>query len=149
MLISTDRASRAGLLLAALCLLAGCESGPKNAQVSGRMLHSPETFTGTSTASVGGSGTVILKSNHGAYCSGPYTQQPDDNTGEIAPGGGTPPRGRSGMVKLTCRDGRTGSILFLVGQDQAVGTGMLGKDIVTLTIDASSMTSISELFDLQ
>ena len=43
-------------------------------------------------------------------------------------------RGKSGEADLTCSDGRTGKLLFLVGDDEAVGTGMLGKDIMTLTI---------------
>jgi len=132
----TTRNDRFGCLaatLSAISLLAGCAERA-DPSVSGRMLHTPETFTGTSTASVDGDGALVLKSNHGAYCSGPYTQKPDDNTGEIVPGGGTPKPGQSGVATLTCQDGRTGSVLFLVGSEQAVGTGMLGTDIVTLTI---------------
>jgi hypothetical protein len=135
----TDRDSASKHPLAALLLLAtplalsGC-AGKSDTSVAGRMLHTPETFTGTTTASLDGTGSLELKSNHGAYCSGPYTQQPDDNTAEKMPGGGTPPQGKSGMARLTCRDGRTGQVMFLVGPDQAVGTGMLGRDIVTLTI---------------
>jgi hypothetical protein len=118
----------------AACLAAtGCAEKPKP-QIAGRMLHTPEFFTGTSTASIDGTGTLTLRSNRGAFCSGPYSQKPDDNTGEVALGGGTPPRGESGVATLTCHDGRSGTVLFLLGDGAAVGTGMLGKDIVTLTI---------------
>jgi hypothetical protein len=98
--------------------------------VEGKMLHAPETFTGEANASIDGDGSISLVSNHGARCSGPYRQVPDNNAAEIG-GHAT----ENGMATLTCSDGRTGSVMFLVGADQAVGTGMLGKDIVTLTID--------------
>jgi hypothetical protein len=108
----------------AVLLLAGC-----GGVVEGRMLHTPETFKGETTASIDGDGAMSLKSNRGARCSGPYRQVPDDQAGEV----GADER-ESGVATLTCNDGRTGSVMFLVGADQAVGTGMLGRDIVTLRI---------------
>lgn len=114
----------AALALAAFAL-AGC-----GGLVQGRMLHSPETFTGETTASIDGDGSISLLSNRGARCHGPYRQVPDDRGGEIRVGGET----ENGLATLTCSDGRTGKVMFLIGPDQAVGTGMLGKDIVTLTI---------------
>ena len=54
----------------------------------------------------------------------------DDNTAEVQ----VADQHKSGELDLTCSDGRRGKVLFLVGDDEAVGTGMLGRDIVTLTI---------------
>lgn len=117
----------AALSLAALpllALLAGC-----GGNVQGRMLHTPEFFTGEST-SIGGDGSIALISNRGPRCSGPYRQVPDGNAAEVQVEDTT----ENGVATLTCSDGRTGSVMFAVSADQAVGTGMLGKDIVTLTI---------------
>jgi hypothetical protein len=94
------------------------------------MLHTPETFTGEST-SIGGDGSIAMISNRGARCHGPYHQVPDGNAGEVQVEDTTD----NGVATLSCTDGRTGSVMFAVGEDQAVGTGMLGKDIVTLTIE--------------
>jgi hypothetical protein len=115
----------AAFSLGAVLLLSGCSGN-----VEGRMLHTPETFTGESTASIDGDGQIALLSNQGARCHGPYRQVPDDNGGEV----GADASDENGHATLTCSDGRKGSVMFLVGADQAVGTGMLGRDIVTLTI---------------
>ena len=114
-------------LIAVSCaplLLSGCADN-----VEGKMLHAPETFTGESTAGIDGNGTMTLTSNRGAKCSGPYRQMPNDTAGEIGA-----ESTENGVATLTCDDGRTGRVMFTVGADQAVGTGMLGGDIVTLQI---------------
>jgi hypothetical protein len=112
------------LPLGAVLLLSGCAGN-----VEGRMLHTPETFTGESTASIDGNGKLSLKSSEGAQCQGPYRQVVNDTSAEVGAD-----ESENGQATLTCTDGRTGSVMFLVGSDQAVGTGMLGQDIVTLTI---------------
>jgi len=112
------------LSFAAMLALSGC-----GGNVQGRMLHTPETFTGESTASIDGEGSIALISDRGARCHGPYRQVPDDNAAEVGADSS-----ENGLATLTCNDGRSGSVMFLVGPDQAVGTGMLGRDIVTLTI---------------
>jgi hypothetical protein len=111
--------------LGSMLLLAGCAGN-----VEGKMLHTPETFTGESTASIDGDGSISLTSNRGTRCDGPYRQVPNDNAGEV----GADPSS-NGVATLTCSDGRTGSVMFTLGADQAVGTGMLGRDIVTLQIE--------------
>ncbi len=120
--------------LGSLIILAGCAEvggiGKGHENVEGRMLHAPETFSGESTAGVDGEGSITLISDRGAHCSGPYRQIPDGNAAEVG-GEAT----NNGLATLTCTDGRTGSVMFTVGADQAVGTGMLGQDIVTLTIE--------------
>ena len=120
--------------LGALILLGGCAM-PQHAasrNIEGRMLHAPESFSGTTTAELTGDGTLNLLSTKGTRCGGAYRQVQDDNTAEIR----VSDQQKSGEADLTCSDGRSGKVLFLVGQDEAVGTGMLGKDIVTLTISS-------------
>ena len=112
-------------LAASLVLLAGC-----GGNVEGRMLHTPETFTGETTAGIASEGSISVTSDRGARCDGPYRQVPDDTGAEVGADDST----ENGLATLTCADGRTGTVMFLVGPDQAVGTGMLGRDIVTLTI---------------
>jgi hypothetical protein len=113
----------AGVFSVAL-LLPGCAGN-----IHGKMLHAPETFTGESTGSIDGHGSITLTSSRGARCNGPYRQVPDDNAAEVGAEEST-----NGHATLRCDDGRTGSVTFTVGADQAVGTGMLGQDIVTLQI---------------
>jgi hypothetical protein len=105
-------------------LLSGCAGN-----VEGKMLHAHETFTGESTAGIDGNGSLTLTSSSGTHCSGPYRQVPNDTAGEV---GGH--ETENGLATLTCSDGRKGQVMFTVGADQAVGTGMLGEDIVTLQI---------------
>jgi hypothetical protein len=100
--------------------------------IEGKMLHAPESFTGTTTADLAGSGTMNLLSTKGTRCGGAYRQVQDDNTAEIR----VEDQHKSGEADITCSDGRSGKVLFLVGEQEAVGTGMLGKDIVTLTISS-------------
>ena len=116
--------SAATLSLGALLLLAGCAG-----DVEGKMLHAPETFSGESTAAIDGNGSITLTSSRGTRCEGPYHQVPNDTAGEVEAD-----QSHNGVATLTCSDGRTGRVMFTVGADQAVGTGMLGEDIVTLQI---------------
>jgi hypothetical protein len=129
---SIDRLAAA--MFGAAFLLGGCaltgHGGSRN--VEGRMLHTPESFTGTTTAELGGDGTLDLLSTTGSRCGGAYRQVHDDNTAEVR----VADQHKSGEAELTCSDGRSGKVLFLVGPDEAVGTGMLGRDIVTLTISS-------------
>ncbi|WP_395021935.1 hypothetical protein [Dongia sp.] len=112
------------LALGAMLLLSGCAGN-----VEGKMLHAPETFTGESSGGIDGNGSLTLTSDRGTTCSGPYRQMPADTGGEVA-GNAT----ENGVATLTCSDGRTGKVMFTVGADQAIGTGMIGEDIVMLQI---------------
>jgi hypothetical protein len=125
----------AAAIFGALVLLGGCAmvSHSSAHSIEGRMLHAPESFTGSTTAELAGSGTLNLLSTTGTRCGGAYHQVHDDNTGEVR----VEDQHKSGEADLTCSDGRSGKVVFLVGDDEAVGTGMLGKDILTLTIDAA------------
>jgi len=117
--------SSVALSLGAALLLSGC-----GGNVEGKMLHTPETFTGETTSSISGDGAMVLTSDRGARCDGPYEQVPDDKGAEV----GAERSDENGVATLTCNDGRSGKVMFLIGPGQAVGTGMLGRDIVTLTI---------------
>lgn len=123
--------------LGAVVLVSGCSETVQQkwnrlmtGNVQGRMLHTQESFGGTSSGGFDGNGTLKLYSSKGVACSGPYRQvvQQEDAAQAADPSQG-------GQANVTCSDGRQGSIRFLVGQDEAVGSGMIGKDIVTLTIE--------------
>jgi hypothetical protein len=130
----------AGVFLALLPLgsilaLGGCAgrqeaAGSHATNVEGRMLHASETFTGESTAGSDGNGSISLISDRGARCSGTYRQVPDGNTAEVRA-----EASNNGVATLSCSDGRTGSVMFTVAAGHAIGTGMLGQDILTLTIE--------------
>ncbi len=120
--------------LAASLVLAAC-AGSGGTSVSGRSLHTLESFTGFSTHGIDEDGALVLTSSTGTRCDGPYRQVEEDHGGEIAPDGAQPQAGRAGVATLTCGDGRTGQIRFVVGRTSAVGTGMIGPDIFMLTID--------------
>jgi hypothetical protein len=119
--------------LGATLLLGGCSETPQeqlmSGNVQGRMLHTPETFGGTSTGGFDGNGTLKLLSSNGVACSGPYQKvvQQEEAAQAADPS-------QSGRATVACTDGRKGTIMFLIGQDEAVGSGMLGRDIVTITI---------------
>lgn len=117
------------VLLLAGCMGAGGESKVDSPNIEGKLLHAPENFTGESTGNIDGNGSITLLSDRGTRCDGPYRQVLDDNAAEVSPD-----ESHNGVATLTCNDGRTGSVMFTVGADQAVGTGMLGEDIVTLRI---------------
>src|SRR4051812_19670383 len=126
--------SRIASLLASVLLLASCtgtapDQTGHSSNIEGKMLHTLETFTGKSTADIDGDGAISLTSDRGARCSGPYRQVADGNSAEVGAAASS-----NGVATLTCNDGRTGSVMFTVGPNNAIGTGMLGQDIVTLTI---------------
>jgi hypothetical protein len=104
------------LVAAALMGLAGCAGDT----VTGRALTTGETFTGSSSAGLIGGGSLSLASSKGTKCEG-------RTMGSEAIG--------STVALITCDDGRAGSVIFLDGPSQSVGTGVLGDDKVTMTIE--------------
>ena len=103
------------LLPAALIALTGCAGD----NVTGRALATGETFTGSSRAALFGGDALSLESSKGTKCTG-------RGMGSEAIG--------SSVAVITCDDGRAGSVVFLDGPGQSVGTGVLGDDKVTFTI---------------
>lgn len=104
------------LSVAAATVLAGCAGD----NVTGRVLTTGETFTGSSSTALFGGDALSLESNKGTKCTG-------RTMGSETLG--------SSVAVLTCDDGRAGSVLFLDGPGQSVGTGVLGDDKVTFTIE--------------
>jgi hypothetical protein len=97
--------------------LCGCSS---ERIVEGRMLHASETFSGTAADGWGTGGSLTITSSKGTKCVGRYVKAEAIN---------------SSVAVMNCDDGRAGSVMFLDGAHESIGTGMLGKDIVTLTIE--------------
>jgi hypothetical protein len=104
------------LTAVAALALAGCAGDT----ITGRVLSTGETFTGSSSAALFGGDAMSLESSKGAKCTG-------RSMGSEAIG--------SSVAVITCDDGRTGSVVFLDGPGRSVGTGVLGNDKVTLTIE--------------
>ena len=108
------------LPIATALLLAACSSP----NVSGQVLATGETFTGSARSGlVGdmtGTGSLDLTSSTGTKCEG--------RTVSAAQVGST-------VAIITCNDGRAGSVVLLDGPTQSVGTGVLGNDQMTLTIE--------------
>ncbi len=103
------------LAIVAGVTLVGCSGD----NVTGRVLATGETFTGSSSAAMFGGDELALQSSKGAKCTG-------RSMGSEAIG--------SSVAVITCDDGRAGSVVFLDGPGQSVGTGVLGNDKMTLTI---------------
>lgn len=103
-------------LLAASLALAGCAGD----NVTGRVLTTGETFTGSSSAALLGGDALSLQSSKGTKCTG-------RSMGSETIG--------SSVAVINCDDGRAGSVVFLDGPGQSVGTGFLGDDKVTFTIE--------------
>jgi hypothetical protein len=97
--------------------LSACSTGET---VEGRMLHTPEFFSGTVAGRWRDGGSLSLTSSKGAKCIGRYAK------GETA---------GSSIAMMNCDDGRTGSVFFTDSPHESIGTGMLGTDIVTLAIE--------------
>lgn len=108
------------LLAAAALSLAACSG----ADVSGQVLATGEIFTGSASAGLlggmTGTGSLDLTSSTGARCEG--------RTVSSAQVGST-------VAVITCNDGRAGSVVLVDGPTQSVGTGVLGNDQMTLTIE--------------
>src|SRR5690349_20852600 len=64
----SDRATLLPIALSvgSMLLLSGC-----GGNVEGKMLHAPETWTGDTSGSIAGNGSITLESNRGTRCEGP------------------------------------------------------------------------------
>jgi hypothetical protein len=117
MWLQRTRGGTMRVAFAAALALCGCAT---EHNVEGRMLHASETFSGTAANGWGSGGSLTVTSSKGAKCVGRYMKAEAIN---------------SSVAVMNCDDGRAGSVLFLDGAHSSIGTGMLGKDIVTLTIE--------------
>ena len=106
-------------MIAASVLLASCAA---SAPVVGQMQRSDETFSGSITGSgyTGGTGELMLVSNHRAECRGSFTYISR----------------RRGDGVLNCNDGRTGPFHIAAAGSTGNGYGDLNGQRFTFSIGA-------------
>lgn len=103
------------IIAIALCAaLTGCSV---TLPVKGRVQNSDETFTGTATGGMSGSGTLTIRSSKGPTCTGNFVY--------IA--------SRQGEGVFNCDDGRTGPFSFVSTGTSGSGHGDLGGQRFTFT----------------
>lgn len=94
--------------------LAGCSL---TLPVRGTVQNSDETFDGTATGGLDGSGQLTLKSSKGPTCTGKFVYV----------------SGRTGEGVFNCSDGRTGPFRFVSTGTSGTGHGDLGNQRFTFT----------------
>jgi hypothetical protein len=102
------------VLSAAASLLAGCTA---TADVRGVVQNSNETFTGTATGYMDGSGTLTITSSKGTHCTGNFVYATS----------------RNGEGVFQCSDGRSGPFTFVSTGRRGTGHGTLGGQTFTFT----------------
>jgi len=85
--------------------------------VKGLVQNSGETFTGTATGYMGGSGDLTIVSNKGTTCTGNFVYVTS----------------RNGEGVFQCSDGRSGPFTFVSTGSRGTGYGDLGGDRFTFT----------------
>jgi hypothetical protein len=85
--------------------------------VRGVVQNSPETFTGTATGYMDGSGTLEIRSSRGATCTGNFVYVTK----------------REGEGVFQCSDGRSGPFRFVSTGSKGTGQGTLGNENFTFT----------------
>ena len=103
------------LTLAALAI--GLSACSLTLPVRGQIQNSDETFTGSATGYLGGSGNLTITSNKGTVCSGDFVYVTR----------------REGEGVFTCDDGRSGPFQFVSTGSFGTGHGSLGGQIFTFT----------------
>ena len=100
--------------VAVALLVVGCS---KTLPVSGQVQNSSETFTGSATGYMDGSGTLTLISNNGTTCAGNFVYVTS----------------REGEGVFRCDDGRSGPFTFVSTGSRGTGQGSLGNQAFTFT----------------
>lgn len=85
--------------------------------VKGQVQNTPETFTGTATGYLDGSGDLKIVSNLGAVCEGDFVYVTK----------------RTGEGIFSCEDGRTEPFNFVSTGKKGTGHGSLGGHAFTFT----------------
>lgn len=106
--------SRPCLLLAALAVVGGCTM---TRAVTGQIQNSSETFTGSATGGIDGSGDLAVTTTSGAVCTGTFVYVTE----------------RRGEGTFRCSDGRTGPFHFASTGSRGTGEGDLGGQHFTFT----------------
>ena len=95
-------------------MLTGCTM---TLPVHGLVQNSDETFSGTATGGMDGSGTLTIVSNKGATCKGNFVYVTR----------------RTGEGVFSCSDGRSGPFQFVSTGTKGTGQGSLGGEAFTFT----------------
>ncbi len=103
-----ERSSFKFALLALVLLSTACSV---TAPVSGRATDGSETFIGSATGYLDGSGDFLMSSENGISCSGGFVYLSR----------------RDGEGVLTCTDGRSGSFTFVSTGQRGTGRGVLAE----------------------
>lgn len=102
------------IILVSALFLTGCSL---TLPVAGQVQNSSETFTGTATGYIDGSGVLLIVSNKGAQCSGNFIYVTN----------------RKGEGVFKCDDGRSGPFEFVSTGSRGTGFGDLGGEKFTFT----------------
>ncbi len=102
------------ILLIACIALSACSM---TLPVRGQVQNSTETFSGTATGYMDGSGDLTIVSNDGAVCTGDFVYVTR----------------RTGEGVFSCEDGRTGPFKFVSTGKSGTGHGSLGVQNFTFT----------------
>ena len=102
------------LLILLLIPLAGCSM---TLSVNGQMEDGSESFTGSATGYMSGSGDLTIKTDKGITCKGNFVYVSR----------------RHGEGIFTCEDGRSGPFEFVSTGSSGTGTGRLGNSYFTFT----------------
>ena len=102
------------LIFASIAFLLG---GCMTLAVKGQVQNSTETFTGTATGYMSGSGDLKIVSTKGAVCEGNFVYVTM----------------RQGSGVFNCNDGRSGPFQFDSTGSAGVGSGSLGNEKFTFT----------------
>jgi hypothetical protein len=97
----------------AVCLCACSVTVP----LTGQVQNASETFTGTTTGRMDGSGTVTAVTSNGASCTGNFVYV----------------TARAGEGVFRCNDGRSGPFKFASAGTHGNGQGTLGGQAFTFT----------------
>lgn len=85
--------------------------------VKGQTTTGSQTFSGTATGGMDGSGTINLKSSSGLTVTGDFVYV----------------NGRQGEGTFVASDGRTGPFSFVSTGSKGTGTGRIGNETITFT----------------
>jgi len=101
-------------LLAVALGLGGCSM---TLPVQGQSVAGDETFTGSATGEMDGSGTLTITSSRGLKCTGTFVYETR----------------RSGAGTFVCTNGKSGPFTFVSSGTRGTGTGNIGGRAFTFT----------------
>lgn len=105
---------RLAVSVALVLALSACSA---TVPVQGQVQNASETFAGTTTGYMDGSGTLSVLSSRGTTCTGDFTYV----------------TGRTGEGVFRCADGRSGPFHFVSAGRHGSGQGSLGGQAFTFT----------------